>query len=305
MSDDGIVTPNCFILGAPKSGTTTLASWLAEHPSVFASNPKEPFFFCSDFPDLKHQHGLETLDDYRQLFSAARPEHSVVLEASTNYLRSVEAVPAILRLVPDARFIVMLRDPTEIAHAFHMEQVFGLNEPESDFAAAWSLQETRQVEGEPGSTYPDFLQYRQVASIGSQLARCSRLITTDKLHVVFLEDLRDNPKSSYTEVQEFLDLRPMDVPEVRRANPSRRHRSKLLARVVLEPPDLLSPTIRSIRRRMNQSDSVLLERVKSYARPAQSRSPLDPMFAARLRSEFSEEVQRVEQLTGRVLDHWK
>ena len=41
-------TPNFFILGAPKCGTTSLASWLSTHPNAYMSSQKEPFFFDTD-----------------------------------------------------------------------------------------------------------------------------------------------------------------------------------------------------------------------------------------------------------------
>lgn len=40
--------PNFFIIGAPKCGTTSLAHYLGEHPDIFMSYPKEPFYFCPD-----------------------------------------------------------------------------------------------------------------------------------------------------------------------------------------------------------------------------------------------------------------
>ena len=51
--------PNLFIIGAPKCGTSALAHYLSEHPKVFFSNPKEPFYLSTDYPHLKEQHFLE------------------------------------------------------------------------------------------------------------------------------------------------------------------------------------------------------------------------------------------------------
>ena len=48
-------TPNFFIIGAPKAGTTALAHYLSEHEKVFFSNIKEPFFWCDDDPPQEPQ----------------------------------------------------------------------------------------------------------------------------------------------------------------------------------------------------------------------------------------------------------
>ncbi|MFV2040601.1 MAG: sulfotransferase [Candidatus Hydrothermarchaeales archaeon] len=41
--------PNLFIVGAPKSGTTSLYNYLKQHPDIFMSKCKETFYFCKDF----------------------------------------------------------------------------------------------------------------------------------------------------------------------------------------------------------------------------------------------------------------
>ena len=45
--------PNLFLIGAPKCGTTSLASYLSDHPQIFVSDPKEPHFFNTDSENRK------------------------------------------------------------------------------------------------------------------------------------------------------------------------------------------------------------------------------------------------------------
>lgn len=56
--------PNLFILGAPKCGTTSLANWLGEHPRVFMSPMKEPYYFNKDHSYSR----VENLKSYENLF---------------------------------------------------------------------------------------------------------------------------------------------------------------------------------------------------------------------------------------------
>lgn len=138
------VTPNVFLIGAPKCGTTAMMQYLGEHPNVFTSVPKEPFYWCPDFARSRHEPKFDGLDDYLALFAEADPaQHKVVMEGSTRYLQSVEAIPAILAFNPQARFIAMVRDPVEVAQAYHMEQRFSLHEDVEDFRTAWNLQDQR------------------------------------------------------------------------------------------------------------------------------------------------------------------
>ena len=91
--------PNLFIIGAPKCATSSLATYLAEHPAVFLSTPKEPFFWSEDYPELRNRFGMNSLDAYMKLFEPADGE-SIIAEGSTNYLRSEVAVRNIMEFNP-------------------------------------------------------------------------------------------------------------------------------------------------------------------------------------------------------------
>jgi hypothetical protein len=95
-----------------------MSTYLGQHPAVFMSDPKEPAFWATDYPRLARVHSipLATRDDYLRLFRPARPDQSVVGEASTVYLSSASAVPNILSFNPAARFLVMLRNPIDFRH---------------------------------------------------------------------------------------------------------------------------------------------------------------------------------------------
>ena len=125
--------PDFFILGAPKAGTTTLANWLSEHPQIFVSPLKEPQFFNWDFC----HRSTRSFKEYEALFEAATVDHVAVGEASTRYLYSRTAVPAILGYVDKPRFIVMIRDPVDLAYSLHDQTVFNGNENVLDFEKAW------------------------------------------------------------------------------------------------------------------------------------------------------------------------
>ena len=112
--------PNFFIVGGPKCGTTSLWSWLRTHPDIFMSHLKEPNFFNSD-----DNLGISGLTEYEALFRDARVSHTAVGEASVWYLSSPVAVQNILRFEPEARFIVLLRNPIEMAVAMHSQMLIG------------------------------------------------------------------------------------------------------------------------------------------------------------------------------------
>src|SRR5262245_27125154 len=123
--------PDVFIVGAPRCGTTAMWQYLGDHPDVYMSPRKEPWFFCRD---LRFSDPIpRTLDAYLANFAEAR-EQARVGEASAWYLYSREAATAIKAFSPAARIIVMLRDPVAVMHSLHDLHVYAGTEDIADFA---------------------------------------------------------------------------------------------------------------------------------------------------------------------------
>jgi hypothetical protein len=142
--------PNFFIVGAPKAGSTSLYNFLDQHPQVFMSPIKEPCYFASEvrtenFDDryqrypARQRADLKTYlqnpvrekrfgcivsdwEDYLSLFDGAA-NHQAVGEASVCYLYSPTAARNIAQRIPDARIIIVLRDPAERAYSQYLHCV--------------------------------------------------------------------------------------------------------------------------------------------------------------------------------------
>ena len=302
------MTPNLFIIGAPKTGTTALAHYLSEHPNVFISNPKEPFYLCADYPHLKEQHFLQNDAGYLQLFSAATPgQHLAVGEGSTNYLRSKVAVKNALALNPNAKFIAMLRNPVEVAHSFHMEQLFARNGNEPDFEKAWRLQSARRdgrhIADECRA--PEFLQYGAVASFADQVQRFIETVPPEQRLILFQEDLKADTGAVFRQVLSFLGLPDEGRTDFPIVNSSHTHRSEFIAKVVLSPPDWLKGPVWWLRGWLRRTKPWPVEQAKKYLRKSSKRTALSPEFEDELYAFFRPDVDRLETLVGRDLGHWK
>ena len=134
--------PDFFIAGAPKCGTTALFSYLQTHPGIFlpAERPgtsrlsaKEPHYYCTDFPNYRR---CRSREDYLRLFTDAAAG-TLVGEASVWYLYSEVAIPRIMAEIPKAKFIVLLRNPVNMAHSLHNLLYHTLDEDIADFGCAW------------------------------------------------------------------------------------------------------------------------------------------------------------------------
>jgi len=139
--------PNFFLVGAPKAGSTSLYYHLRQHPDIYMSPMKEPFYFCSDFrpenysPSFKTQalDGIERTqrylhgpmdeivgggmvcdwEDYLRLFAAAGTQRAVG-EASVCYMVSQTAAGAIATRCPHAKILMVLRSPADRAFSQYL-----------------------------------------------------------------------------------------------------------------------------------------------------------------------------------------
>lgn len=198
-------SPNFFIVGAPKCGTTSLTEWLSGHPNIFMCNPKEPYFFSKD---IKRQRAAITIQDYQKLFINATANHKIIGEASTNYLRSTVAIQNILMTIENPRFLVCLRNPIDLAISAHAQLVKTGHENIVDFKKAWTVQTDRR-QGKYIPWYckePSIYQYHQNCLLGEQVERMLNLVNYDNVHFVLLDDMIANPKLVYIDILNFLDL---------------------------------------------------------------------------------------------------
>lgn len=285
--------PNFFIIGAPKCGTTSLAMWLSEHPNVFMPKIKELDYF--DFDRRKGY--ADDLARYERFFADVRDEHLAIGEASTGYLRSRVAVDEILKYSPEARFIVGLRNPVEMAISWHRQAVFEAWEDVLDFETAWRLQEARRSGQHIPRLCPDVsnLLYAEVCALGSQLARLYEKVPRDRVFIYTLDEMRSDPRSLWIRVQEFLK-----VPDDGRQHFPTYNQAKHVPKILR----IVTRIVVDIKRNLGiyYGLGILNRMNKIFARkPVEN---VSRNFLLELYAYFRPEVELLQVLTGRDLSTW-
>ncbi|MGH2456378.1 MAG: sulfotransferase family protein [Candidatus Limnocylindria bacterium] len=291
--------PDFFIVGAPKCGTTAMYAYLRQHPQVFMPFHKEPLFFGSD---LTHRYGRLTPDDYVALFAEARPGQRVG-EASAWYLYSECAAREIHDAAPEAAIVVMLRNPVDVMYAQHSQLLFTRQEEIDDFGAALAAEDDRLAGRRipAGPLRRENLYYRRMVAFADQLQRYLNIFGRDRVHVIIHEDLAADTPGEYRRLLQFLGVDPSFRTDFTRANENKRVRSRLLQRLIWDPP-LLRRAIPLVRR--HPWSHALRARVLELNSRKGPRAALDPALRAKLTAELAPQVERLERLIDRDLNRW-
>ncbi len=200
--------PSFLILGAQKAGTTSLHEYLCEHPMVSSSTVKEVHYF-----DLAYGRGPAW---YRAHFHVPARPGEIAGESTPYYLFHPLVPERVARDLPDARLIVILRNPIERAYSHHNhERALGFEQLGFEQAIAREQLrlsgEEERILGDPG--YRSFAHqhhsYLARGRYAEQLERWLEQIERDRLLVLSAEELFEDPRAVVATAQRFLGLEPL------------------------------------------------------------------------------------------------
>ncbi len=310
MIGSRISFPTFFLIGAPRCGTTAMSRALASNPQICFSVPKETHYFSKIHPESAGCIQTEYMDRF---FFHRKPSHRAMGEGSVSYLYSEEAIRHILQINPDARFLVMVRNPLEMVPSFHRLLLFFLEEDVEDLAEAWALQELRRRGERLPSTNidPRVLQYLEMGSLGKYVDRVQQLAGKEQCRVLVYDDFRRDPIQVYREALEFLGVDYDGRTEVPVRMTTRFYRSRRLHRLLYRPPVRFGGLPAMVKLRAEEHrrgrKSVLRRAYKRAVRwNTSDRAPasLDPGLRRVLSAAFAADVAQLGRLTGRDLDSW-
>lgn len=280
--------PNFFIVGAPRCGTASLYSYLKQHPGVWTSIVKEPCFFGSDLTVQPHTVRDESL--YLELFSGAgdRPR---VGEASVWYLSSEKAPYEIRAYAPDAKIIIMLREPAQMAYSLYSLYSRTGNEDLPAFEEALAAEpERRQGRRIPsGAYFPEGLLYTHHARYAEKVERYFEVFGRENVHCILFDDFVRDTAGVYRKTLEVLGLEPSFQAEL-----DPRKASQVVRMLAVRQ---LRHASEGVKQRLR------LEEMKKH--DGGPRQPLQADTLARLRELFADDVARLGKLLDRDLTAWR
>jgi hypothetical protein len=188
--------PDFLIIGAAKCGTTSLYNYLIEHPDVAGASAKELRFFDAKF----HRGWAWYLAQFPE-----RGKAQIVGESSPNYLFDPSVPARVKATLPNAKLIVLLRNPVDRAFSQYtfrgrrLETASFIDEMLADIARWRSTgMAVAKVEGSPS--------YFARGIYADQLERWFAHFQPDQFHIIRSEDLFTEPEPVFRSVLEFLGL---------------------------------------------------------------------------------------------------
>jgi hypothetical protein len=300
-----VALPDFFIAGVPKAGTTALHAALARHPALYMSAVKEPKFFLTDGPpptqggpgDAKtYREHVWQRADYEALFEPA-VAGQLRGESTPFYLHNREAHRRIRAQIPDAKLIVVLRDPVERAHSNWTHLWSAGLDPVDDVVRACAEEERRVAAG-----WAEFWQYTGLGRYGEQLRDLYQVFPREQVLVFRYRALVEDPVQALDKVCAFLGVPAGVLTELPRENvtahPDHTLRHQAVART-LRAGHAVTAAL------PGHAGSGLIDHLERILqRDAAPRRPLTWQQRRALLPRFEADIRLLESVTGEDFGDW-
>lgn len=295
--------PDFLIIGAARSGTTALCNSLQQHPQIYFSPLKEPHFlaFCGQPMNfagpgddvLMNSVTVTDFEEYRRLFDGVRKETAVGEGSVSTLYYPQPAIENIRQYTPDARLIVLLRNPIQRAYSSFLYMTAHGYEPLADFEQALD-QEQRRID----DNWHHIWHYTKLGFYTQQVSAFREAFGPDRVKVLLFEDIKSDAQGAMQELYSYLDVDPEFTADTSvEVNRSGVPRSRVLQHVLYRVNE---------RQKLKQMvKAVVPLRTREWVRRVNLTRPEMPASAReRLHEVFRDEIGSLQQLLNRDLSRW-
>ena len=229
----------------------------------------------------------------------------IVGEASVWYLFSERAAEEIRKFAPNAKILIMLRNPVDVIHSLHSQHLYDGNEDVPDFQTALSLDEERKK----GVNLPDSVDYfalppyKDSVLFSNQVKRYLDVFKKENVRIILYEDFIGNTKKIVSETLEFLGINnefPIDYNVV---NPNKRIKWFYLHRLIKKPPVKLKRIIRIILP-VRKIRHAIMFWLFTWNVQEQGREKMSKDLNSKLKDFFKDDIHSLGKIIDRDLSAW-
>ena len=299
-----MILPNFLVIGAAKSGTSSLYQYLVQHPQVYGSRKKEPSFFAFEGETVRFQGPgdevynnsvVTQLEDYTALFRGVSHEIAVG-EASVVYLYSEKAPARIRHYIPGTKLIAILRNPVDRAISSYSHLLRDQREPNRDFSKALEAEEKRIA-----ANWQHLWHYTRMGFYFNQLKRYFDLFPSKQIAVFTYDEFSSNPLETLQAIFRFLNVDTGFLPDTSyRHNVSGTPRSRLLHDFLVHPSLLKSGM------KLLVPSSIRMQLQLALMRRNIKQGELEIPYATvdYLRELYRDDIVQLQRFIGKDLSGW-
>jgi len=287
--------PNFFIVGAPKSGTTSLHNYLSQHPEIYMPKYKEINFFAKDHikEELENSGNFlnkfslipKDVNEYLNYFKKINNE-KIAGECTPWYMTSDVDAKEIYNFNPNSKIILIIREPVEMLYSLHSQLLFVDIEKEEDFQKALKLEEFRKNTEYKTYYRKSYLYYSYYITYKKHIEKYHKIFSKN-LHIILFDNLKNNFNVTFKKLLSFLDVDPSFKPSFEILNQNKIAKIKFLQNPYIKTPitkiipKLLRPFLSSIYKKLNSKDML--------------REPLPSAVVRNLKKQFLPEVESINK----------
>jgi len=295
--------PNFIIIGAGRSGTTSLYHYLKQHPEIYMSPVKEPSFFAPEkedgglyIPEIGRspRNIVSDMEDYQALFAGVKNEKAIG-EASVAYLMRPRAAEKIKKHIPKAKLIAILRNPADRQYSWFLAKL-------SRGLETRSFSEMVEMEKESavalGASHQGYLGK---SFYYARLKHYFKLFSQSQIRVYLYQDLQDKPLALVQDIYRFLEVDDNFVPDM----------SIKYAKTGVPKDSLSGGLLRKrhvLRKFVLKHIPFVFPYISAFAIKLKNRHLVKPSLSSEIRKQlieiYREDILKLQELIQRDLSKW-
>lgn len=292
--------PNTFLIGVQKAATTSVFNWLGEHPEICAPLAMKDleFFTRASFYEEK---GVDFLLKH---YKNCNRHQKIKIQGSVHYIFFEDALKRIKSFNPEAKFILILRQPVERAISGY-KYAIKFNYENLSFKDAVE-KEAQRIQSEDLRIISE-CTYVSHGYYAYQIKRFLKYFEKSQLKILLYEDVKDSPEKITKELYEFLGVDPEFKPKFKAHNKTGSLKSKRLQKFFFGDHLIKKILVRMISSIISEEQVAKLrwKLIHINTSNKEDKYEISQDLINRLSANFEADITELEKLIDRDLSHWK
>ena len=297
-----MIIPNTFLIGAQKAATTSVYSWISQHPNICGPMAVKDygFFTRDDF----YNKGLSSLSSF---YEEVYQNEEVIIQGSVHYIFFEKALKRIKEFNPDAKFILLLRNPTDRAISAYKYAV-KFNYEDLPIYEAFSMENERLIDDD--IQVLSQLTYKHHGLYFKQIQNFLKFFKKEQLKIILYEDISNKPEQVVKDIFSFLRVDPNVKLNFKSFNKTGEVKNKEFQKVVFGNGAIRNFIIQKVVKKIlpHKLTAKLKWKIIDLNTKDKNFNYLNNIsegLQKELSGFFKEDIEQLEKFLSRDLSHWK